>query len=213
MKRDSLSELDTTDFDAAAELNSQDDVTAFLQACMDEAPEDAQFIAHALGVVARAKTRMASIAGQAGLSRESLYKALSGRRDPSLSTVLKVVSALGLRLQFALDERQISRSKATSVDTQTASSSARPFEVRGWSDIQRGDATAYRAASMPESFEIEAVEEHTRWIGTASQSLPVATSFVGKVGARRHSKARSSASTFPFEFERINPINVGRLAQ
>ena len=55
------------------------------------------FIAKALGNIARAKG-MAQVARDAGLSRESLYKALSGERSPGFDTILKVVSALGLKL-------------------------------------------------------------------------------------------------------------------
>jgi len=55
------------------------------------------FIAKALGDIARAKG-MAQVARDAGLSRESLYKALSGERSPGFDTVLKVIRALGLRL-------------------------------------------------------------------------------------------------------------------
>ena len=55
---------------------------------------DAAFIAKALGDIARAKG-MAQVACDAGLSRESLYKALSGDRNPTLATVLRVIGALG----------------------------------------------------------------------------------------------------------------------
>ncbi|MCC6825712.1 MAG: putative addiction module antidote protein, partial [Acidobacteria bacterium] len=55
------------------------------------------FIAKALGNIARAKG-MTEIAREAGLSRESLYKALSGERTPSFDTILKVISALGLKI-------------------------------------------------------------------------------------------------------------------
>ena len=58
---------------------------------------DAAFVAKALGDIARAKG-MARVARDAGLSRESLYKALSGDRSPGFDTILKVVEALGLRL-------------------------------------------------------------------------------------------------------------------
>ena len=59
---------------------------------------DAAFIAKALGDIARAKG-MSQVACDAGLSRESLYKALSGERNPTLDTVLRVVGALGLKLR------------------------------------------------------------------------------------------------------------------
>lgn len=65
---------------------------------MAEADGDAAFIAKALGDIARAKG-MSQVACNAGLSRESLYKALSGSRNPSLNTILKVVDALGLKLR------------------------------------------------------------------------------------------------------------------
>ena len=67
------------------------------EACLEEANGDAAFIAKALGDIARAKG-MAQVARDAGLSRESLYKALSGERSPSFDTILKVIGALGLKL-------------------------------------------------------------------------------------------------------------------
>lgn len=89
------------EYDTAADLQSPEEALLFLQAALEDAPADAQFIAHALGIVARAQSRMAQIAGESGLSRESLYKALSGDRDPAFSTILKVTNALGFRLVFA----------------------------------------------------------------------------------------------------------------
>ena len=76
-------------------------MAAYLEACMEEADGEAVFIAKALGDIARAKG-MTQVALDAGLSRESLYKALSGERSPGFDTVLKVVNALGLKLQAAL---------------------------------------------------------------------------------------------------------------
>ncbi len=64
---------------------------------MEEADGDAAFVAKALGDIARAKG-MSQVARDAGLSRESLYKALSGERTPSFDTILKVVGALGISL-------------------------------------------------------------------------------------------------------------------
>ena len=69
----------------------------YIDACIEESGGDAAFIAKALGDIARAKG-MAQIAAETGLSRESLYKALSGERNPGFDTVLKVVKALGLQL-------------------------------------------------------------------------------------------------------------------
>jgi len=87
----------TSRYDVAEHLRSPEEVAAYLQACLDEADGDAAFIAKALGDIARAKG-MAHVARDAGLSRESLYKALSGDRSPSFDTILRVVAALGLRL-------------------------------------------------------------------------------------------------------------------
>ena len=72
-------------------------MAAYLEACLEEADGDAAFVAKALGDIARAKG-MSQVARDAGLSRESLYKALSGERSPDFDTVLRVMAALGLRL-------------------------------------------------------------------------------------------------------------------
>jgi len=72
-------------------------MAAYLEACLAEANGDAAFVAKALGDIARAKG-MAQVARDAGLSRESLYKALSGDRSPDFETILKVIQALGLTL-------------------------------------------------------------------------------------------------------------------
>jgi probable addiction module antidote protein len=66
-------------------------------ACLEEANGDAAFMAKALGDIARAKG-MSQVARDAGLSRESLYKSLSGERIPGFDTILKIVAALGLKL-------------------------------------------------------------------------------------------------------------------
>ena len=87
----------TTQYDVSEHLRTPREMAAYLEACMEEADGDATFIAKALGDIARAKG-MSQVARDAGLSRESLYKALSGDRAPSFDTVLKVVSALGLKL-------------------------------------------------------------------------------------------------------------------
>jgi probable addiction module antidote protein len=87
----------TTRYDVAEHLRTPKEMAAYLEACLDEAKDDAAFIAKALGDIARARG-MAQVARDAGLSRESLYKALSGERSPDFDTILKVVNALGLRL-------------------------------------------------------------------------------------------------------------------
>lgn len=84
-------------WDSAEHLKTEEDMQAYLQACIEESNNDAAFIAKALGNIARAKG-MAQLAKDTGLGRESLYKALSGEVNPSFDTVLKVVKALNLRL-------------------------------------------------------------------------------------------------------------------
>jgi probable addiction module antidote protein len=87
----------TTKYDVAEHLRTPEEMAAYLEACIAEANGDATFIAKALGDIARAKG-MAQVAREAGLSRESLYKALSGERSPTFDTILKVMEALDLRL-------------------------------------------------------------------------------------------------------------------
>lgn len=87
----------TTPYDVAEHLRTPKEMAAYLQACLEEADEDASFIAKALGDIARAKG-VAQVARDTGLSRESLYKALSGDRSPDFETILKVVNALGIKL-------------------------------------------------------------------------------------------------------------------
>lgn len=87
----------TTHYDVAEHLRTPKEMAAYLEACLEEADEDAAFVAKALGDIARAKG-MAQVARDAGLSRESLYKALSGDRSPDFETILKVVNALGIKL-------------------------------------------------------------------------------------------------------------------
>ncbi len=87
----------TTRYDVAEHLRTPEEMAAYLEACIEEANGDAAFIAKALGDIARAKG-MSRVARDAGLSRESLYKALSGERTPGFDTILKVISALGLKL-------------------------------------------------------------------------------------------------------------------
>jgi probable addiction module antidote protein len=92
-----MGKLKTSPFDVAEHLRTSEERAAYLEACIEEAPHDAAFIAKALGDIARAKG-MSQVAVDAGLSRESLYKALSGDRSPDFDTILRVMSALGLRL-------------------------------------------------------------------------------------------------------------------
>lgn len=87
----------TTRYDVAEHLRTPEEMAAYLDACLEEADGDAAFIAKALGDIARAKG-MTQVARDAGLSRESLYKALSGERSPGFDTILKVIGALDIKL-------------------------------------------------------------------------------------------------------------------
>ena len=85
-------------WDSAEYLQTEEDMVLYLEACMEEAGDDAAFIAKALGNIARAKG-MSQLAKETGLGRESLYKALSGEGNPRFGTILKVMHALGIKLQ------------------------------------------------------------------------------------------------------------------
>ena len=95
----------TTRYDVAEHLRSPEEMAAYLEASIEEADGDAAFIAKALGDIARAKG-MSQLARDTGLSRESLYKALSGDRSPGFDTILKVVKALGLTLHANVREER-----------------------------------------------------------------------------------------------------------
>ena len=84
-----------TTYDPAEDLASDEAMATFMAEAFET--NDAGYIAHALGVVARAKG-MAEIAGQTGLSREQLYRSFSENGNPTLKTTLAVMKALGLDL-------------------------------------------------------------------------------------------------------------------
>lgn len=86
--------LDTRPWDAAEHLESEEDMAAYLDAALEDG--DPSLIVAALGDITRAKG-MTQIAREAGLGRESLYKALSPTGNPEFATILKVVHALGLQ--------------------------------------------------------------------------------------------------------------------
>lgn len=92
-----MTSLKLTPWDSAEHLKTEEDCALYLQACMDEAGDDAAFIAKALGTIARARG-MTQLAKDTGLGRESLYKALSGEGNPSFDTIMRVLKALGLKL-------------------------------------------------------------------------------------------------------------------
>ena len=88
--------LRTTPFDAAAYLDSAEAIAEFMTDALET--QDAAYITHALGVVARAKG-MTDLAKEVGVSRQSLYKSLSDDGHPEFGTVVKVLSILGVGLK------------------------------------------------------------------------------------------------------------------
>lgn len=89
--------IETTRWDSAEHLQTEEDIQLYLEAALEEADDDPALLIHALSVIARAKN-MSKLARDAGLSREGLYKALSPEGNPTFATVAKVVKALGLKL-------------------------------------------------------------------------------------------------------------------
>lgn len=86
-------------YDVADYLKTEDDIAAYLEAVIDENGDDPALITKALGAVARARN-MSALAREVGVTREGLYKALSGEGNPSFATVLKLARAMGLQLTF-----------------------------------------------------------------------------------------------------------------
>ena len=92
--------IETFPFDVADFLKDEDEIVGFLNACVDEAPDDAAFLVQALGTAARARGNLSQFARTVGVSREGLYKALSETGNPSFANVLKMITALGLGIVF-----------------------------------------------------------------------------------------------------------------
>src|SRR3984893_15609548 len=95
--------MKTTRFDSAAFLHSDEAISAYMEEALET--DDPAFIAQALGTIARARG-MPQIAKHTGLSRESLYKALSAEGNPEFSTVIRVMQALGLRFSVTAGDRR-----------------------------------------------------------------------------------------------------------
>ena len=87
--------IKTRPWDVVEHLETEEDITAYLEAVLDDG--DPALVSAALGDIARARG-MTEIAREAGLGRESLYKALSPEGNPEFDTVMKVLRALGLSL-------------------------------------------------------------------------------------------------------------------
>jgi len=99
MKR---TKIKTRPWDVVEHLETEEDITAYLEAVLDDG--DPALVSAALGDIARARG-MTEIAREAGLGRESLYKALSPEGNPEFATVMKVLRALGLSLHVKAAHR------------------------------------------------------------------------------------------------------------
>lgn len=91
-----MAKTKTQIWDVANHLETKEDIAAYLEATLEDG--DSALIAAALGDIARSRG-MTQISRDTGLGRESLYKALSVEGNPEFATILKVIRALGLRLQ------------------------------------------------------------------------------------------------------------------
>lgn len=88
-------------FDASEYLGSEEAIAEYLKACLEEGGYE--LFAQALGDVAKARG-MTQLAKEAGVDRASLYKSLSSDGNPSFKTVLKITSALGIKVKFEPSE-------------------------------------------------------------------------------------------------------------
>ena len=88
------------EFDPVNYLKSEKDLAAYLDACFQEAGDDPDFIAAALGDVARVRG-ITDLAQKTGMTRPGLYKALSGDGNPSFAAILKIMRAMGLEFRVA----------------------------------------------------------------------------------------------------------------
>jgi probable addiction module antidote protein len=93
----------TFPYDSAEYLNSAEAINAYMEEALET--DDPAFIAKALGTIARARG-MSQIAKKAGLSRESLYKALSAEGNPEFGTIIRVMHALGLKFSVTSTHAQ-----------------------------------------------------------------------------------------------------------
>ena len=98
-----MKSLKTRPFDPAKYLENDEAIADYLTDALETG--DPAFVSDALGVVARARG-MSDVARTAGMSRESLYRALSADGNPKFETVLRVMRALGLRFSANVTQRK-----------------------------------------------------------------------------------------------------------
>jgi len=95
-----MNKTQTKPWDPSNYINTKKDMAAYLEVALEDG--DPKIIAGVLGDIARSKG-MTELARETGLGRESLYKSLSAEGNPEFATILKVVKALGLKLQAVPD--------------------------------------------------------------------------------------------------------------
>jgi len=94
-----MSKSKTRVWDSVEHLRDETDIRHYIEAALEEAPDDAAFLAIVLGDVARARN-IAELARTTGIARETLYKTLRGEGNPTMSTISKLANALGFRLSL-----------------------------------------------------------------------------------------------------------------
>lgn len=95
-----MAKIETRPFDAAKYITEPEDVIDFLNDALETG--HAPHIAAVLGDVARSEG-MTKLAKATGINRQALYTALSENGNPTLETLLKVLTALGIRLKCEVD--------------------------------------------------------------------------------------------------------------
>lgn len=89
-----------TRWDATDQLRTEEDARLYLEAAFEEDLDDGRLIRAALSDIARSRN-MSQLAREIGMTREGLYKALSGNGNPDFNTMMKIIRALGMRLRVA----------------------------------------------------------------------------------------------------------------
>jgi probable addiction module antidote protein len=85
-------------YDSADYLKTPEDVAEYLVAAFEDGGDDAAYMAHVIGIAARAHGGMTKLAKATGMTRAGLYKALSKDGNPSFDTIIKAMRVLGVRL-------------------------------------------------------------------------------------------------------------------
>jgi len=85
-------------YDSAGYLKTPENVAEYLVAAFEEGGDDATYMAHVIGIAARAHGGMTKLAKQTGMTRAGLYRALSKNGNPSFNTIVKAMRVLGVRL-------------------------------------------------------------------------------------------------------------------